>query len=177
MSTPLNVEVIDITEDLEAALAPEDPPAKVIPNKPAAKKAPAKKAPAKAPAKKAPGKAVAKAPAKVTVIEGELPLDKAQAEKLDKKIVTAVERVGTAADTFEDRMDTLTELVNEARAGQIHVGLGFASWTAYFTKRVQTPVLAIGERKPVVALLHDETSRTQLLYGDPCRSTSPPSSR
>lgn len=157
-------DVIDQIDQLEkdiqtpqapaAEVIPNDPPAKA-PAKPAAKKAapkPAAKAPAKAPAKKAPTKAVAKV---TPVIEGELPLDKTKAEALDKKIGTAVEGVKKAVGDADARIVKLTDLVNEAKAGQIHVALGFASWTAYFTERVQAPVVSITERRNVIALLHD----------------------
>ena len=157
-------DVIDQIDQLEkdiqtpqapaAEVIPNDPPAKA-PAKPAAKKAapkPAAKAPAKAPAKKAPGKAVAKV---TPVIEGELPLDKTKAEALDKKIGTAVEGVKKAVGDADARIVKLTDLVNEAKAGQIHVALGFASWTAYFTERVQAPVVSLTERRNVIALLHD----------------------
>lgn len=149
-------DIIDAID--EAILDPEPPAAVVVPNdladsitvvevKP---KAPARKpAPRKAPAKKE----VAKVD---TVVEGELPLEKSKAEALDKKIVAATQRVTTAVDNFEERMTALTKLVDEAKAGQIHVGLGFASWTAYFDARVQMPVItSLTERKPVIALLHE----------------------
>jgi hypothetical protein len=154
-------DIIDAID--EAILDPEPPPATVVPNdladsitiievKP--RKTPARKpAPRKPVAKKpAPGKEVDKAPAP---IEGELPLEKSKAEALDKKITTAITEIGTAVAGVDDRISKLTDMVNEAKAGQIHVALGFASWTAYFTERVQTPVVSITERKNVIALLHD----------------------
>lgn len=117
--------------DLEAKLStPEAPAATVVPH--------------------ADTKAVVPA-----AIEGELPLDKPKAEALDKKISTAVAGIGTAIAGVDTRIEKLTDLVNEAKAGQIHVALGFASWTAYFTERVQTPVVSLTERKNVIALLHD----------------------
>ncbi len=153
-------DVIDQIDQLEKDIqTPQAPAAEVIPNDPPAKAAPAKPAAKKAapkPAAKAPAKAPAKAVAKVApVIEGELPLDKTKAEALDKKIGTAVEGVKKAVGDADARIVKLTDLVNEAKAGQIHVALGFASWTAYFTERVQAPVVSITERRNVIALLHD----------------------
>lgn len=149
-------DIIDAID--EAILEPEAPAATIVPNdivdsisvitvKPTRK--PAAKAPARKPA---PGKEIDKAPAP---IEGELPLEKPKAEVLDKKITTAIAGIGTAVAGVDERIRKLTDLVNEAKAGQIHVALGFASWTAYFTERVQTPVVSITERKNVIALLHD----------------------
>lgn len=163
-NTKTKTDIIDAID--EAILDPEAPAAQVVPNDFAdgitvievpVPKATAKKPAARKPAaKKAPGKALDKAPAKTPVVDGELPLDKTKAEALDKKVIVATERVNTAADNFEDRMLALSELVNQARTGQIHVALGFASWTAYFTARVEVPVLGnLTERKPVIALLHD----------------------
>ena len=154
-------DIIDAID--EAILDPEAPAAVIVPNdfadsvtvvtvKPAAKKPAPRKPAAKKPA---PSKEVEKKADTAPVVDGELPLDKAKAEALDKKITTAIGSIDTAFETVEKCFERLTDLVNEAKAGQIHVALGFASWTAYFTERVQTPVIGLSDRKPVIALLHD----------------------
>lgn len=154
-------DIIDAID--EAILDPEAPAAVIVPNdfadsvtvvtvKPEAKKPAARKPAARKPA---PGKEVAKKDDTAPVVEGELPLEKSKAESLDKKISTAVAGLGTAIKGVDDRIEKLTDLVNEAKAGQIHVALGYASWTAYFTERVQTPVVSLTERKNVIGLLHD----------------------
>ena len=83
------------------------------------------------------------------IVDDGAPLPKAKAEALDKKITTAVGTVGNS-------MEKLFALVTEAKDGKIHVALGFPSWTAYFADRVAAPMNAIGERKEVAAMLHDE---------------------
>ena len=83
------------------------------------------------------------------VVEGPAPLPKAKAEALDKKLVAASTAVGNS-------LGKLADLVAEARIGQIHVALGFPSWTAYFADRVTAPLMAVGERKTVALMLHNE---------------------
>ena len=83
------------------------------------------------------------------IVDDGAPLPKAKAEALDKKIATAVGTIGNS-------MEKLFALVTEAKEGKIHVALGFPSWTAYFADRVAAPMNAIGERKEVAAMLHDE---------------------
>lgn len=153
-------DIIDAID--EAILDPEAPAAVIVPNDFADSVTvvtvkPARKPAARKPAarKPAPGKEVAKKDDTAPVVEGELPLEKSKAESLDKKISTAVAGLGTAIKGVDDRIEKLTDLVNEAKAGQIHVALGYASWTAYFTERVQTPVVSLTERKNVIGLLHD----------------------
>lgn len=152
----------DAVEAIAATTAPA--PANVVPNKAAPKPAP--KATKPAPKPKPVGEdfvdsikiitmplpAIQKDPAPaiidVEIVEPQ-PLSKAKAEALDKKLIAAVTTVGNS-------MGALADLVTEAKDGQIHLALGFASWTSYFAERVTTPMMAIGERKAVAAMLHDE---------------------
>lgn len=128
------------------------------------KKTPAKKAPAKkaAPAKPAevdkddfvdsikvitvplPAKTV-----EAEIVDGPAPYTKAKAENLDKRIVATVDKI---ADNF----DILEGLVKEAKEGQIHIALGFASWTAYFAARINTKFAEITDRQVAALMLHEE---------------------
>ena len=159
----------DIIDQIdEAILAPEAPVATVVPNDMAdsitvtvvptpAKKAPAAKKAAPKPAAKAPARAPGKAVAKAPVIEGEVVtvLDKAKAEALDKKIGTTLEGIEKAVTDADNRVAKLAELVHEAEVGQIHVNLGFDSWTAWLEERVTIPMASINERRQVISALHD----------------------
>ena len=154
-----NTSTQDIIEKIDAldetALAPEEPAAKVVPNK-APAKAPAKAAAAKpaakkAPAKKAPAKTVAKVDAP---IEGEVitepaakPMSVTAAKALDKK-------VKAAASTAASALGTLRELLDEAQAGQIHVALGFTSWTAYLAS-INLPALDRQQTREAIEMLSD----------------------
>ena len=51
-------------------------------------------------------------------------MDIGDAERLDK-------RIRLMAGTLRDNLHKIAVLVEEAKLGQIHVALGFASWTAY----------------------------------------------
>lgn len=83
------------------------------------------------------------------VVEGPAPLTTEEAEALDKEVASA------AAQTA-DSLGHLADLVQQARIGQIHIGLGFPSWTAWFADRVTAPLMAVGERKSVALMLHNE---------------------
>lgn len=83
-------------------------------------------------------------------VEGEIiGLSKREAETLDKELVAAVDTVGIS-------MERLYDLVEQAKAGQIHATLGFPSWTAYFASRVTVPLQSRGERKSLAIMLHNE---------------------
>lgn len=85
----------------------------------------------------------------VEVITGPTPYTRAKAEALDKKIVATVTGIGNSLEKLET-------LVAEAKEGQIHIALEFASWTAYFADRVNTPFAAIGDRQVAALMLHEE---------------------
>lgn len=145
-----NVEAKKLQAEVEA---PAPAPATVIPNK---------TSPAKRIGKKIvdsisvitvpmpPVKTVATTkPAEVEIVEGPAPYTKAKAENLDKRITATIGRIG-------DSLETLEGLVKEAKEGQIHIALGFPSWTAYFADRVSTPFAAIGDRQVAALMLHEE---------------------
>jgi hypothetical protein len=78
------------------------------------------------------------------------PLDQASAKRLDQRIRLLV-------GTINDNIDKLTELVDEAKHGQVHITLGFSSWTAYvknvFTVNVR---LERDQRRELVSYLSGE---------------------
>jgi hypothetical protein len=93
-------------------------------------------------------------------IEGELvePLNKTQAKALDKKI-------RAASDRFVTNRDKLIELLDEAERGEIHVALGFPSWTAYVKDAVQIQVTDADERKALVALMSGKGMSQRAIAG------------
>ena len=85
--------------------------------------------------------------AEIEVIE---PLDVAAATRLDK-------RIRLMAATVRDNLTKTAELVEEAKAGQIHVALGFSSWTAYLADAIGGQIeLGTESRRAVVELLAGE---------------------
>jgi len=82
-----------------------------------------------------------------TVIEVVSPLDVAAATRLDK-------RIRLMASTVRENLAKIAELVDEAKAGQVHVALGFASWTAYLSDALGGQLeLGTEDRRAVVELL------------------------
>jgi hypothetical protein len=77
-------------------------------------------------------------------------MPRADAERLDKRIRLLVQ-------STRDNIEKLYQLVGDAKAGQIHESLGYASWTAYVAD-VFTVEWKIGreERRELVAFLHGE---------------------
>ena len=85
-----------------------------------------------------------------TVIEVVAPLDVAAATRLDK-------RIRLMASTVRENLAKIAELVDEAKAGQVHVALGFASWTAYLSDALGGQLeLGTDDRRAVVELLAGE---------------------
>lgn len=77
-------------------------------------------------------------------------LDVAAATRLDT-------RIRLMAGTVRDNLIKLGELVDEAKTGQIHVALGFASWTAYLADALGGQLeLTTESRRAVVELLAGE---------------------
>jgi transcriptional regulator with XRE-family HTH domain len=74
------------------------------------------------------------------------PLTERQAQKLDKRIRTASEKVNVTTDA-------LFELLEQAAAGRIHDALGYASWTAWFSEAVTIRPQDRDQRKAFVALM------------------------
>lgn len=87
----------------------------------------------------------------VAVLDGEVvdtpePLSEGRAKVLDKRIRQASSRVA-------DNTAALLALLDEAAAGQIHVALGFPSWTAWVKDAVQVSPANEVERKSLVSLM------------------------
>ncbi len=85
-----------------------------------------------------------------TEIEVVAPLDVAAATRLDK-------RIRLMASTVRENLVKIAELVDEAKAGQVHVALGFSSWTAYLADAIGGQIeLSTDSRRAVVELLAGE---------------------
>src|SRR5262249_28760118 len=80
--------------------------------------------------------------------EGIEPLDQPSAQRLAKRIRLLV-------GTINDNIDKLAKLVDEAEHGNVHVTLGFASWTAYVADVFRSAPLRLkgDARKKVVSYL------------------------
>jgi hypothetical protein len=74
------------------------------------------------------------------------PLSEGKARVLDKRIRQASTRV-------VDNYAALLALLEEADKGQIHVALGYASWTAWLSEAVQVTPPNAEERKKLVSLM------------------------
>ncbi len=83
-------------------------------------------------------------------VEVVAPLDLGSSERLDR-------RIRLMADTIRDNIAKLAGLIEEAKQGQIHVALGFASWTAYLADALGGRLeLDTDSRREVVALMAGE---------------------
>jgi hypothetical protein len=85
-------------------------------------------------------------------LAGELaePLAEVKARKLD-------ERIRRMAADVRGKFETLSRLIDEAKHGQIHVALGFGSWTAYLADALGGRLELTGEtRREVVQLMAGE---------------------
>ncbi len=86
----------------------------------------------------------------MTTVEVAAPLDLGASERLDR-------RIRLMADTIRDNIAKLTGLIEEAKQGQIHAALGFASWTAYLADALGGRLeLDTDSRREVVALMSGE---------------------
>jgi transposase-like protein len=84
------------------------------------------------------------------IIEVIAPLAIDAATRLDK-------RIRLMADTLRDNIAKITGLIEEAKTGEIHVALGFASWTAYLADALGGRLeLDSDSRREVVALMSGE---------------------
>ena len=84
------------------------------------------------------------------ITEVAVPLGMTEAARLDK-------RIRLMADTIRDNVLKITGLIEEAKTGQIHVALGFASWTAYLADALGGRLeLDTDSRREVVALMSGE---------------------
>jgi hypothetical protein len=86
------------------------------------------------------------------VVDAEVidPMDRADAERLDKRIRLLV-------GTINDNLDKLYELVEQAKTGQIHKALDYPSWTAWAADTIKIQVrLDRGQRRELVGYLSGE---------------------
>ncbi|CAN1485984.1 hypothetical protein MCEMAEM6B_00048 [Mycobacteriaceae bacterium] len=85
--------------------------------------------------------------AEIEVVE---PLDVVAATRLDK-------RIRLMAATVRDNLTKIADLVAEAKSGQLHIALGFSSWTAYLADAIGSQIeLSTDSRRAVVELLAGE---------------------
>lgn len=88
----------------------------------------------------------------IPTVDGEVvePLEEADASRLDK-------RLRLMASTTRGNIVKLADLVADAKRGQVHVVLGFPSWTAYVADAVGGKLdLSSAARREVVALMSGE---------------------
>jgi hypothetical protein len=86
-----------------------------------------------------------------------VPLNEVEAKKLDDAITTIVEGIG-------DRLATLERNLRDAERGQIHLALGFSSWTAYLENRLRGRwVLKGEERRKAAQLLASHGASTRAI--------------
>lgn len=73
------------------------------------------------------------------------------------------ERIRLMASTVREGIDKIGSLVEEAKASNDHVALGYASWTAYLADTLGAEPLRLdrGKRREVVALLSGEGMSTR----------------
>jgi ribosomal protein L12E/L44/L45/RPP1/RPP2 len=86
------------------------------------------------------------------VVDAEIvePLDRITAERLDRRIRLLV-------GAIDDQLGKLQELVTEAKRGNVHAALGFASWPAYLSDVFKVQVrLERGQRRELVVYLAGE---------------------
>lgn len=78
-------------------------------------------------------------------------MDTDQAHRLDS-------RIRLLSNTIGDNLTKLTDLIAEAKRGQIHLALGFPSWTAYLSSALSQLEMALAgpARRELVTLLADE---------------------
>lgn len=75
------------------------------------------------------------------------------------------ERIRITAHNYADARQKLQELVAEAKTGNAHLALGYASWTAYLAEVLgEEPMrLARGERQEMVQMLSAEGMSTRAI--------------
>lgn len=68
------------------------------------------------------------------------------------------QRIRTAASGAREAMETLSVLVEEARAGGAHAAMGFASWTDYLSSTLGASPMRLDreQRRELVAYLAGE---------------------
>lgn len=76
----------------------------------------------------------------------------------EKDAERLTERIRLTAHNYAEARQKLQELVAEAKAGNAHIALGYASWTAYLSEVLgeEPLLLARGERQEMVQMLSAE---------------------
>lgn len=82
------------------------------------------------------------------------PLTERQAEALNKKIIAASDKVSSSREQ-------LVDLLDKAALGQIHVALGYASWTAWFSETVQFRPVDVADRKELARMMASKGMSTR----------------
>ncbi len=77
------------------------------------------------------------------------------------------ERIKVLAEATAEHLDKLQMLVAQAKAGQVHVVLGYPSWTAYVADVFSAAQLSLNreDRRDVVAYLSSEGMSTRAVAG------------
>lgn len=75
------------------------------------------------------------------------------------------QRIRTAASGAREAMETLSVLVEEARAGGAHAAMGFASWTDYLSSTLGASPMRLDreQRRELVAYLAGEGMSTRAI--------------
>ena len=96
----------------------------------------------------------------VNLVTGELvePMDADTARRL-------TERIRVAATNYTEAKAKVLQLVDEAKAGQAHIALGYVSWTAYLSDVLSDEPLRLArdERKELVGRLAGEGMSTRAI--------------
>lgn len=83
----------------------------------------------------------------VEIAQNVKPLD--QAKRLDK-------RIRETSGNIQKNWDALLDMIGDAKGGQVHLTLGFKSWTEYLASAVQITPRSVDERRELVSLLSGE---------------------
>ena len=106
-------------------------------------------------------KSTARTPSSVTGTDAEVvtPMDRAAAERLDK-------RIRLMGSTMRENLVKIEALLIEAKAGQIHLTLGYKSWTGYLADALGGRMEMNTEtRRAVVELLAGEGMSQRAIAG------------
>jgi hypothetical protein len=88
---------------------------------------------------------------------------KTQAVQHNQKVQGAISAVNATGKAYDDAGAALTVLLAEARDGQIHVGLGLPSWTAYLEQYVRLEPRSIEDRRAMVAQMVEAGMSTRAI--------------
>jgi len=86
------------------------------------------------------------------------PMPKRKAQGLNKQILNACKQINTSREE-------LATLLDQAAAGQIHLALGFASWTAWFTETVHIVPVDMADRKALTQMMALAGASTRAIAG------------